>query len=155
MHMTTGVSARSWKSPKDVGKSTTRTRRMETDLAYWRCTLCDVLASIQSCYTNTSLTSNIVGYKQKHVSYYNYWTSMLSWDVRELHSMSIYWNNIFSKRISIAIAKLVDGFIYFWFSGYLSRKWHKKNWTNIVTFTWPYFLFIFILFEYVIFVVKQ
>ena len=98
--------------------------------------------------------SNIVGYKQKHVSYYNYWTSMLSWDVRELHSMSIYWNNIFSKRISIAIAKLVDGFIYFWFSGYLCRKWHKKNWTNIVTFTWPYFLFIFILLEYVIFVVK-
>ena len=31
----------------------------------------------------------------------------------------------------------------------------KKNGTNIVTFTWAYFLFIFILLEYVIFVVKQ
>ena len=77
MHLTTDVSARSWKSPKNVGKSTTRTRRMETDLAYWRCTLCGVLASIQSCYTNTSLTSNIVGYKQKPASCYNYWTCTL------------------------------------------------------------------------------
>ena len=38
--------------------------------------LCDVLASVQSCYTNTSLTSNIVGYKQKPVSCYDYWTSI-------------------------------------------------------------------------------